>query len=72
MFKRAYKGTFRELSPKHLARNFQEFAGRHSLREQGTIENMAAIATGMRGKRVRYTELIAPNGRLTGARPTRG
>jgi len=69
--KRAYKGTFHKLSPKHLDRYVQEFAGRHNLREQDTIEMMAAIATGMRGKRLRYTELIAPNGRPNGARPTR-
>ena len=35
------------------------------------VEMMAAIATGMRGKRLRYQELIAPNGRPNGARSTR-
>ncbi len=69
--KRAYKGTFHKLSPKHLDRYVQEFAGRHNLRDQDTIEMMAAIAAGMRGKRLRYRELIAPNGRPNGARPTR-
>ena len=69
MIKRAYKGTFHKLSPKHLDRYVQEFAGRHNLREQDTIAMMAAIATGMRGKRLRYTELIAPKGRPNGARP---
>ncbi len=71
MIKRAYKGTFHKLSPKHLDRYVQEFAGRHNLRERDTIEMMAAIATGMRGKRLRYRELIAPNGRPSGARSTR-
>ena len=71
MFKRAYKGTFHKLSPKHLDRYVQEFAGRHNLREQDTVETMAGIATGMEGKRLRYQELIAPNGRPSGARPTR-
>ncbi|MDE2903169.1 MAG: IS1595 family transposase [Chloroflexota bacterium] len=70
MIKRAYKGTFHKLSPKHLDRYVQEFAGRHNLREQDTIEMMAAIAIGMRGKRLRYTELIAPNGLPNGSRPT--
>ena len=72
MIKRAHKGTFHKLSPKHLDRYVQEFSGRHNLREQDTIEMMAAIATGMRGKRLRYRELIAPNGLPSGARPIRG
>ncbi len=67
--KRAYKGTFHKLSPKHLDRYVQEFAGRHNLREQDTIEMQAAIAACMRGKCLRYRELIAPNGRPNGARP---
>ena len=32
---------------------------------------MAAIATGMRSKRLRYQEFIAPIGRPNGARPIR-
>ena len=35
------------------------------------IEVMAANATGMRGKRPRYQELIAPNGSPNGSRPNR-
>ena len=34
MLKRAHKGTFHKLSPKHLDRYVQEFAGRHNLRER--------------------------------------
>ena len=71
MIKRAYKGTFHELSPKHLDRYVKEFAGRHNLRNQDTIAIIAAIATGVRGKRLRYQDLIAPNGQHNGARPTR-
>ena len=66
--KRAHKGTFHKLSPKHLDRYVQEFAGRHNLRERDTIDIMGAFASGMGGKRLRYQELIAPNGLPSGAR----
>ena len=42
MLKRGYYGTFHKFSPKHLDRYVQEFAGRHNLREQDTIEMMGA------------------------------
>ena len=68
MLKRAHKGTFHKLSAKHLDRYVQEFAGRHNLREQDTIDMMAAIADGMKGKRLSYQDLIANNGLDSGAR----
>ena len=68
MMKRAHTGTFHKLSPKHLDRYVQEFAARHNLREEDTIDIMAAVASGMGGKRLRYRELIADNGRPSGAR----
>ena len=68
MLKRAHKGTFHKLSPKHLDRYVQEFAGRHNVREQDTIEQMAAVADGMDGKRLTYERLIAANGLESGAR----
>ena len=68
MLKRAHTGTFHKLSPKHLDRYVQEFASRHNLRDEDTIDIMGAVATGMRGKRLRYRELIAPNGLASGAR----
>ena len=69
MLKRAYKGTFHKLSPKHLDRYIQEFVGRHNLREQDTLDIMAAIVDGMRGKRLKYKDLIADNGLDSFARP---
>ena len=36
MLKRAHKGTFHKISPKHLDRYIQEFAARHNLREEDT------------------------------------
>ncbi len=68
MLKRAHMGTFHKLSPKHLDRYVQEFAGRHNLRDEDTIDIMAAVADGMDGKRLRYRTLIAANGLASGAR----
>ena len=68
MLKRAHKGTFHKLSPKHLDRYVQEFAGRHNTREQHTIKQMASMQRGMEGKRLRYRQLIADNGLASGAR----
>ena len=62
MLKRACKGTFDKMSPKHLDRYVREFAGRHNLRDEDAIDIMASIATRMRGKRLRYRERITPNG----------
>ena len=68
MLKRAHKGTFHKLSPKHLDLYVQEFAGRHNLRDMDTAEQLASIGEGMRGKRLRYKQLIADNGLASGAR----
>ena len=68
MLKRAHKGTFHKLSPKHLDRYVQEFAGRHNIREQDTIGQLETISDGMNGKRLRYRQLIADNGLASGAR----
>ena len=68
MLKRAHKGTFHKMSPKHLDRYVQEFAGRHNVREQDTADQMRSMRTGMDGKRLRYRTLIAANGLDSGAR----
>ena len=59
---------FHKLSPKHLDRYVQEFAGRHNLREQDTIDQMGMVAQNMARKRLRYRQLIADNGLESGAR----
>ena len=56
--KRGYYGTHHKMSVKHLHRYVTEFAGRHNLRSLDTIEQMAAVAVGMVGKRLRYQDLI--------------
>lgn len=68
MLKRGYNGVYHKMSEKHLKRYISECAGRHNVREQDTIEQIAGVASGMVGKRVRYRELIADNGRESGAR----
>ena len=60
MLKRGYQGTYHKLSVKHLDRYVNEFAGRHNHRPMDTIDQMAAIARGMDGKRLRYSDLIGP------------
>ena len=37
MLKRAHTGTFHKMSPKHLNRYVQEFAGKHNVRESDTL-----------------------------------
>ena len=59
MLKRGYAGTYHKISPKHLQRYVDEFAGRHGVREQDTIAQMNAVVAGMVGKRLTYRELIA-------------
>ena len=68
MLKRAHKGTFHKLSPKHLDRYVQEFAGRHNARDLDTIDQIAEVASGMQGKRLKYKALVADNGLPSGAR----
>ena len=59
MLKRAHKGTFHKISPKHLQRYVNEFAGRHGIREQDTVDQMNAVIAGMVGRRLMYRDLIA-------------
>ena len=68
LLKRAHKGTFHKLSPKHLDRYIQEFAGRHNVRNLDTIEQMHSMRGGMDGKRLTYETLIAKNELASGAR----
>ena len=68
MLKRAHKGTFHKISPKHLDRYVTEFAGKHNIREANTLDQMVGIARAMSDKRLRYDDLIADNGLRSGAR----
>lgn len=57
LFKRGIYGTCHHLSSKHLRRYVNEFAGRHNIRQQATIDQMKHIARGADGKKLRYKDL---------------
>ena len=56
------------MSEKHLERYIRGFVGRHNVREQDAIEQMAGVVSGMVGGGVRYCELVADNGFDSGVR----
>ena len=68
MLKRAHKGTFHKISPKHLNRYVQEFARKHNIRESDTLVQMRDTVAAMVGKNLLYRDLIADNGLESGAR----
>lgn len=59
MLKRAHKGTFHKISPKHLERYVEEFAGRQNIRDYDTENQISVMAMRMQGKQLRYQDLIA-------------
>ena len=59
MLKRAHKGVYHKISPKHLQRYVNEFSGRHGVRDRDTVDQMTALASGMTGKRITYRDLVA-------------
>ena len=59
MLKRAHKGTFHNLSAKHLQRYVNEFAGKQNIRERDTLDQMVHVAAGLVGKRLIYRELVS-------------
>ena len=67
-FRRGFQGVYHKMSAKHLQRYVYEFAGRHGIREDDTLNQMSRIATGLAGKRLQYSWLIADNGLPSGAR----
>ena len=62
MLKRAHKGTFHNISPKHMDRYVHEFAGRHNVRDSGTLAQMRDTVARLVGRRLLYRDLIADNG----------
>ena len=71
MLKRAHMGTFHKLSPKHLDRYVQEFAGKHNIRRSDTIYQMRDTVSRLIGRSLPYHDLIADNGLDSGAHPAR-
>ena len=58
MMKRGYQGVYHSMSAKHLHRYVSEFQGRHNQRCADTIDQMASMARGMDGKRLRYKDSV--------------
>ena len=59
MLKRSYSGTHHYMSPKHLDRYVNEFAGRHNGRRLAVDARLEDVWRRMRGKRLRYADLVA-------------
>lgn len=68
MLKRAHKGTFHKMSPKHLDRYVKEFAAKHNMRDSDTIAQMRLTVARLVGRNLFYSDLIADNGLPSGAR----
>ncbi len=68
MLKRGYKGIYHKMSPKHLDRYVQEFAGRHNFRNADTLLQMGVVVRALEGRHPNYTDLTEPNGLSSGAR----
>ena len=68
MLKRAHKGPFHKISPKHLHRYVAEFAGRDNVRPLDTIDKKKQLAADMQDRRRTYQALIADNDLPSGAR----
>lgn len=68
VLKRAHKGVFHKISPKHLNRYVTEFAGKHNVRDLDTLAQMTALVAGLAGKRLMHRDLVADNGLPSGAR----
>ena len=58
MLRRGYAGTYHVMSPKHLQRYIDEFAGRHNQRDCDTEVQMRRVVQGLVGRRLPYNELI--------------
>ena len=55
--KGGYRGTYRYLSNKHMQRYVDEFAGRQTGRDDGTLVQLVMLAKAMVGKRLRWKDL---------------
>ncbi len=68
MLKRAHKGTFHKLSPKHLQRYVNEFVMRNNIRGLDTLDQMRIVTARLADRFLPYQELIRPNGLSSEAR----
>ena len=59
ILKRVPKGTYHNMSMKHLNRYVTELPSRHNVREHDTIMRMVRLATGIVSKILSYKNLIS-------------
>ena len=57
--KRGYHGVYHHMSIKHLQRYVDEFAGRFSIRDEDTLDQMQDVVAGVVGRRLLYRDLTA-------------
>ena len=60
IMKRSHKGTYHQMSKKHMHRYVYELIGRYNDRHLDSIDQMRSVVIGMRNKRLKYKELVAP------------
>ena len=68
MLKRAHTDTFHKLSPKHLNRYVQKFAGKYNIRNSSTLAQMRDTVMRLVGRNLLYVDLIADNRLDSGVR----
>jgi hypothetical protein len=68
MLKRAHKRTFHKISPMHLQRYVNEFAGKHNHRESDTIDQMRDTVARLFARNLLFRDLISCNGLDSGSR----
>ena len=59
MLKRGYHGVYHHMSPKHLHRYVNEYAGRHNIRDMDTLHQMRDVVAGLAGRRLMWKDLTA-------------
>ena len=68
MLKRAHKGTFHKISPKHMHATSPNLPASTTIRDSGTLAQMRDTVAGLVGRNLLYRDLIADNGLSSGAR----
>ena len=58
LLKRGHVGMFHRMSPEHMHRYVNEFAGRSNIRDLDTIDMMGTVAACTTGKRLTYARLL--------------
>lgn len=67
VLKRARKGTFHRIRPKHLQRCVSEFAGEHNVCQSETPAKMQYTVARLVGRRLLHRDLIADSGLPSGS-----